>query len=112
MKKISFLLFFIVNFLCISITFASNYSGKVGRINVRDEDGLVWVWIAGERTGERPECAKNAYMVIKNENSPAGKRQLAMLMLAKASNKTVLIEGARTCNRWGDGEDISMVAIE
>lgn len=111
MKKISILVLFIVTLLCISITFASTYTGKVGRLNVRDEDGLIWVWIAGERTDDRPTCATNTYMVIKNENSPAGKRQLAMLMLAKASNKTVLIEGARTCTRWGDGEDISVISV-
>ncbi len=34
-----------------------------------------------------------------------------MLMMAQASNKLVFIEGANTCNRWGDGEDISIVSI-
>lgn len=111
MKKISIALLFMINFLIASITFASNYTGKVGRIHVREEDGLVWVSINGERTGEIPKCATHWYMVIKNENGAAGKRQLAMLMLAKASDKTVLVEGANTCNRWGDGEDISMVSI-
>ncbi|EPH33209.1 putative exported protein [Acinetobacter guillouiae MSP4-18] len=51
-------------------------------------------------------------MVIKNENSPTGKRQLAMLMMAIATNKTVAIPGAETCTRWADGEDISIVGVE
>ena len=91
---------------------ASTYTGKVSSIRVREEDGLVWVYLLGERTGNRPVCATSSYMMIKNENSPAGKRQLALLMMAQATNKTVLIEGANTCNRWGDGEDISMVSVE
>ena len=100
------------NFALVETAFSSTYKGKVAGLNVREEDGLVWVYIAGERTGERPSCATNWYMVIKNENSPAGKRQFAMLMMAKALNSVVLIEGAKTCNRWGDGEDISFIQIE
>ncbi|WP_287906399.1 hypothetical protein [Acinetobacter sp.] len=112
MKKISFVVFIMFQLIFVGNALASTYKGKVQAINVRDEDGLVWVYISGERIGNRPTCATNWYMVIENENSPAGKRQLALLMMAQATNKTVFIEGSNTCNRWGDGEDISMVSVE
>jgi len=111
MKKVVFFVLLMSQPVFAGNASASTYTGKVSAINVRDEDGLIWVYIVGERTGNRPTCATNWYMVIKNENSPAGKRQLAMLMMAKATNKTVVIDGAGTCNRWGDGEDISTVSI-
>jgi hypothetical protein len=111
MKKISFVVFIVFQLIFIGNALASTYIGKVSAINVREEDGLVWVYILGERTGNRPTCATNYYMVIKNENSPAGKRQLAMLMMAKASNKPIVIDGSGTCSRWGDGEDISTISM-
>jgi hypothetical protein len=112
MKKIIIFAFFIFQLILTGSTLASSYKGKVAAINVREEDGLVWVYITGERTGDRPSCATNWYMVIKNENSPSGKRQFAMLLMAKATKSVVLIEGAKTCNRWGDAEDISFISIE
>ncbi|MEJ5136771.1 MULTISPECIES: hypothetical protein [Acinetobacter] len=111
MKKVLFFVLLMSQLVFVGNVLASTYTGKVSAINVRDEDGLVWITIQGERTGNRPACATYWYMVIKNENSPAGKRQLAMLMMAKATNKPVVIDGAGTCNRWGDGEDISTVSI-
>lgn len=112
MKKMIIFAFFIFQLILTESALASSYKGKVTAINVREEDGLVWVYITGERTGDRPSCATNWYMVIKNENSPSGKRQFAMLLMAKATKSVVLIEGAKTCNRWGDGEDISFISIE
>lgn len=112
MKKVLFFVLLMSQLVFVGNALASTYIGKVKAINVRDEDGLVWIYISGDRTGDRPNCATNWYMVIKNENSPAGKKQLAMLMMAQATNKTVVIHGSQTCNRWGDGEDISMVGVE
>jgi hypothetical protein len=111
MKKISFVVFILFQLIFVGNALASTYKGKVSSIHVRDEDGLVWVYILGERTGNRPNCAVYDYMMIRNENSPAGKRQLAMLMMAKATNKPVMIDGAGTCSRWGDGEDISTISM-
>ena len=111
MKKIVSLWLFGLQSLFWGQAYASDYLGKVSVIHVRDADGLIWVYIEGTRTGERPTCADKEYLVIKNENSPAGQRQLALLMMAQASDKTVFIEGARTCTRWGDGEDINMLSI-
>ncbi|MEN8283475.1 hypothetical protein [Acinetobacter gerneri] len=110
MKKITYL---ISASLLMHLTSAnaSTQTGKVSQIYSRDYDGLVWIYIQGERTGEIPACAKGGYMMIKNENSPTGKRQLALLMMAQAANKTVSIEGTNTCTRWVDGEDIGTVSI-
>ncbi|ENU59643.1 MAG: hypothetical protein L0G39_10475 [Chryseobacterium sp.] len=112
MKKVVFFVLLVSQLVFAGNVLASTYIGKVKAINVRDETGLIWVYISGERTGNRPNCATNWYMVIKNENSPTGKRQLAMLMMAIATNKTVAIPGAETCTRWADGEDISIVGVE
>lgn len=90
---------------------ASTYTGKISAIHVRNADGLVWIYVEGTRTGEVPTCGKKTYMIIKNENSESGKRQLALLMLAHATNKKVIVVGANTCTRWGDGEDIDTVSI-
>lgn len=111
MKKVLFFVLLMSQLIIVGNALASTYTGKVSTISVRDEDGLVWITIQGERTSNRPTCATNWYMVIKNENSSAGKRQLAMLVMAKATNKIVVIDGAGTCNRWRDGEDISTVSI-
>ncbi|MDR0237796.1 hypothetical protein [Acinetobacter sp.] len=93
-------------------TIASEYVGKINEILIRDDDGLVWVVLGeGVRTGALPACATKGYMMIKNENSATGKRQLALLMIAHTNNRTVYIEGAQKCSRWGDGEDINLVSI-
>ncbi|WP_445116987.1 hypothetical protein [Acinetobacter sp. WZC-1] len=95
-----------------STIYASTYTGKISSIIVRDSDGLVYVHIAGERVGNTPECAKkHNYMMIKNENNATGKRQLAQLLMAQATNKKVVITGYETCSRWIDGEDINYVDI-
>jgi regulator of extracellular matrix RemA (YlzA/DUF370 family) len=91
--------------------YASTYTGKISSIIIRDSDGLVYLYIDGERVGNRPECAKYNYMMIKNENSATGKRQLAQLLMAQATNKKVVIIGHETCSRWIDGEDINYVDI-
>ena len=97
--------------LSINTTYASTYSGKISSIIVRDSDGLVYINIEGVRVGNIPACSKYNYMMIKNENSATGKRQLALLMIAHTNNRTVYIEGAHKCSRWADGEDINLVSI-
>lgn len=113
MKKIFLIMVFFTQILFVTNAFSSTYMGKVSSINIREVDGLVWVDIIGSRSGDLPSCAKDRnYMMIKNENSATGKRQLALLMMAQASNKTVKIDGMNTCTRWGDGEDIGTVQIQ
>jgi hypothetical protein len=72
---------------------------------VRSSDGVNVINLSGTLSG-RPACAKYDYWFIKDENSTAGKKQLALLMMAQAAGHVVTIEGSGACTRWGDGEDI------
>lgn len=111
MKKVLYFLSLIILVLLGNTVWASTFDGKVTAIHVRDVDGMVWIYVEGTRKGTVPACATKGYFIVKNENSAAGKRQLATLMMAQAMNKRVLIEGYSTCTRWGDGEDINTVSI-
>lgn len=112
MKKVVFFVLLMSQPVFAGNALASDYTGKVESILVRDHDGLVYIYLSGSRTSNVPSCANNrAYMMIKNENSATGKRQLAMLMMAQATDKAVVIIGANTCTRWYDGEDIDQVIL-
>lgn len=91
--------------------YASTYTGKISSIIIRDSDGLVYVYMEGQRVGNIPSCSAYNYMMIKNENSATGKRQLAQLLLAQATNKTVVIVGYDVCTRWANGEDINYIEV-
>ncbi len=85
--------------------------GTVFRLHVRASDGLVYVYLNGSRAN-RPACATQNYWVIRDETSAVGKQQLALLMLAQTTGRTVIVQGSGTCTRWTDGEDIKEVAVE
>ncbi|MFW1983087.1 hypothetical protein ACG94M_07125 [Acinetobacter guillouiae] len=113
MKKVVFFVLLMSQLVFAGNVLASDYTGKVESIVVRDSDGLIYIYFSGSRSSNIPDCAKNtSYMMIKNENSATGKRQLAMLMLAQASNRNVGVEGANVCTRWHDGEDIQSVILQ
>ena len=57
----------------------------------------------------RPSCATQGYWMIKDENSAAGKRQLAALLAARATGAEVTVIGFNACTRWGDGEDVDAI---
>ena len=85
--------------------------GTVYRLHVRASDGLVYVYLNGNRIN-RPPCAVQPYWIIRDETSAVGKQQLALLMLAQATGRSVIIQGSGTCTRHVDGEDIKEVALE
>jgi len=85
--------------------------GTVYRLHVRASDGIVYAYLNGDRIG-RPACAVHPYWIIRDETSAAGKQQLALLMLAQATGRTVIIQGSGTCTRHVDGEDIKEIAVE
>ncbi len=90
---------------------ASEATGKVAYIVVRDIDGLIYVELDTLRSG-KPACAANHnYFMIKDETSPSGRRTYATLLAAKLSGLRVTITGTGACTRWGDGEDIALVKI-
>jgi hypothetical protein len=81
-----------------------NVSGTVGAIAVRN--GMTYFTINGKNQG-RPGCAANTlYWMIKDEASQTGKQQIALLLSAKANNRTVYVDGTGTCVKWYDGEDV------
>jgi len=101
--------------LIASLCFEANagiYTGKIATIYIRQSDGIVYVVVQGTPTG-KPACATNSnhYVMIKDENSAAGKRLLAALLTAHSVGRTVQILGANTCTRWVDGEDIDELYI-
>ncbi len=111
MRRIAFFIMCLFMLNSYGVVFAATYVGKVDTIQIRDSDGLISVEVIGNKFGTQPDCAKYNYLLIKNENSPTGKRQLALLMLAIATKKIITITGAGTCTRWPDGEDINSIAI-
>lgn len=98
-------------FLVIGTAMAGDQVGQVLDIQVRAPDGLNIIELSGSHSS-KPACASFSYWLIKDENSTAGKQQLALLMAAQASAQTVQIVGSGTCSRWPDGEDIGAVIIK
>jgi hypothetical protein len=90
---------------------ASEVTGNITYLEVRDSDGLIYTVIAGARSA-KPACAQSTYyFMIKDENSGTGKRTYAMLLAAKLAGKAITVYGTGTCTRWPDGEDISGVNL-
>ena len=107
MKKITFVLLLSVSSSAFSL---GNQIGKVTSIKIR-VDGIVKVSIDGPRN-EQAACASKPFWVIQDENSVAGKAQLALLMSAQASGRDVVIGAFPTgqCTRDpNNGEDIRNV---
>ena len=72
-------------------------------------DGLHWFVLEGVHSN-KPSCAANQnYWMIKNENSQAGKTQISMLIAAHSAGRSVAVDGANSCTRWGDGEDADTI---
>ena len=106
----------VVAFCAISIalvgpTHANSIEGKIKSLSVRASDGLHILVVEGAPAG-RAACAANQdYYMIADEHSDAGKAQMAILLSAYMSGKSVAIEGTGTCTRWVDGEDILIVTL-
>lgn len=90
---------------------ASDQAGTIKEVHVRASDGLVYFVIENTARTAAPACATHEYWIIKDENSGTGRRQLALLLTAKASGQRVSIKGMGTCVRWIDGEDVDEVIL-
>lgn len=111
-KKIQTLTAFVAILIASATAYAGDQTGTITTLIVRDSDGLVYFWMTGTQSN-RPACAANhTYWMIANENSETGKRQFAMLMLAKAQGLTLHVSGKNTCTRWGDGEDVEAIVFQ
>ncbi|WNO07961.1 hypothetical protein [Teredinibacter sp. KSP-S5-2] len=107
MKKV---LVVLVLSLVSSSVFAGSGSGTVEWVRVRASDNLHYFKLTGAHNS-RPNCATNSAWTIKDENSPAGKTQISILMAAWVSGKEVEVVGNNDCTRWGDIEDANEVVI-
>lgn len=86
-------------------------TGQVTKITIRQSDGLHYFNMSGI-SSDRATCAEgHSYWMIEDENSPVGKHQLSLLMMAMASGKTITVYGTGTCSRWGDGESVDAISI-
>jgi hypothetical protein len=111
-KKFSSICIVLVSLLiCMGSAFASHQVGQVEWINVRESDGLIYFVISGNDRSEKLACATNGYWMIKNENSQAGRRQLALLTAAFVAKKNISVTGHHQCTRWGDGEDVNAISV-
>ncbi|MGF6115887.1 hypothetical protein ABIE30_002960 [Janthinobacterium lividum] len=90
--------------------FAGTQSGTVTGLAARNTDGLLYFYLSGAATG-KPGCATATYWVIKDENSNAGKRLLAILLSAKMTGQAINVVGTGNCTRWVDGEDVETITI-
>ena len=88
----------------------SNQDGTVLQIRVRATDGLVRVQLDGPR-GTTPACASQPHWTIANETSIAGRQQIALLTMAQAAGKRVIVYGTGACARWPDSESIAEIAV-
>lgn len=89
---------------------AGTVTGTIQWVIARSTDGLTYAAINGTASG-KPACATQGYWIITDENSEAGKKQYAMLLLAEASGETVTVVGDNTCTRWSDAEDIEYIEL-
>lgn len=90
---------------------ASEGSGRITYLVVRDADGLIYFEVDGRRT-PKPACtADQNYFMIRDENSATGKRTYALLLSAFLSGRTIEVSGTGTCTRWSNGEDVYHVRL-
>lgn len=108
MKKLT--LFVLVASL-VANAYAGSQTGQVKWFRVRQSDNLHYLGLEGTKAGG-PACATQSYWIIKDENSVAGKSQVSMIIAAYLAGKAITIQGANTCTRWGDGEDINILTFE
>ena len=100
--------FFLSYSMMVTPAFARTQTGKVTNIIVRNSDGLIYFFLDSTADG-LPSCASQPYFMIKDENSGSGKRQLALLMMAKATGMMITVYGTGTCTRWPNGEDVEAI---
>lgn len=92
---------------------AGTQTGVVTELMARASDGVISFKLSNTAGPTRPSCASlTTYWIIKDEKPEAGKRQLALLMMARAGNLTVTVVGSAACTRWPDGEDANTLIIQ
>lgn len=90
--------------------FVSSQTGQVSKLFIRSSDGLIYFFLSGPLSTPAA-CATGGYWMIKDENSPTGKRQFALLIAARLAGTPVTVTGTGGCTRWNDGEDVDLITI-
>jgi hypothetical protein len=90
---------------------ANEVEGKVNPLTVRESDQLHYVVVDGAVSRRAPCASHTSYYMIVDEHSDAGKTQMAVLLSAYMSGKSVMVIGTGSCTRWVDGEDILAVTL-
>lgn len=85
------------------------YQGALQDIHFM-RNGAVLVTTTGNRSTP-PACATFAGRFAIDSTTPAGRSQLAGLIAAEASDRTVVIVGAGNCEVYGDSETIDYFYI-
>lgn len=109
-KVVAMFIFSLVFMFGYSQGFAGDQTGKVSNISIRASDGLHFFEVQGA-SYNKPSCAGYSYWMIKDEKSAVGKSQIAQIMLAYSTGKSVAIRGSGTCTRWPDGEDVDLIIL-
>lgn len=102
---------FVLAIAFVANAYAGSQAGQVKWFRVRQSDNLHYLMLEGAKA-DSPACATQSYWIIKDENSVAAKTQVSMIIAAYMAGKAITIQGANTCTRWGDGEDINIVTFE
>lgn len=100
---------FVAAMVIAPLSFAGSQLGRITSLVFRASDGLVYFYLEGSPSA-RPACAQSqVYWVIRDEKSEAGKRQIAMLLTARALNAPIHVNGTNACERWSDGESVDSI---
>lgn len=109
MRK-SFIAIAALFFLTVEPALARVQTGQISQLIVRNSDGLMYFFL-NATPPSLPACAAQPYLMIRDENSATGKRQLALLMLARSTGQTITVIGTDRCERWYNGEDVDGVSF-
>lgn len=114
MKKILLTNILLVSILLTEVTFAASpsYTGKIKEILSGPVYGTK-VFIKIDVTiDDKPACATNwRWNYIFDTELEHGKSYLSLLMMAKAQNSTITIQGTSVCSLWPNVENLRYFVI-
>ena len=108
MRLFILLTFFLMCFPLISVA-GSAAPGPLSDVYVMS-NGKAIIYTTGSRSSP-PACATQVPRFAIDATTPTGKAQLATLLTAFASGKTVEFSGTGTCGNWGDTESVDYLRV-
>lgn len=73
--------------------------------------GYTFFYLDGGAKVGSPGCASNGERWVINNDWPAAKIQISVLLAAAVSGKRVMIRGSNDCSVWGDTETAANIFI-